>query len=239
MRLSETDRLTRVALVGAAWFGSLILGLSLELPTKALSDLGSRDFRAREIAQSELLAWSRKRPALAMAELFRKSREAEDPEVRQRCLDVLRELVIDEYSREGEGFIGIAMKDEIANVPGDPKARRGIRVTEVRLDTPARQAGIQLNDLIVELDGKVWHDEDASLPFREKIRAMKPNTKVDLKILRDGGLVDCKVTLARRPVQADMPFFNFNGRNFDPEATERAAKEAYFRRWLSQRKLQK
>ncbi len=239
MRLSKTDTLTRIALFGAGLIGSSILGLSLELPTKTLADLCSRDFRAREVAQSELLAWSRKQPELAMAELFRKSREAEDPEVRQRCLDVLRELVIDEYSREGEGFIGITMKDEIANVPGDPKPRRVIRVTEVRLDTPARQAGIQLNDLIVGLDGKVWHDEDALLPFREKIRAMKPNMKVDLKILRDGRLSDCKVTLARRPLQADMAFFNFNGRNFDLEASERTAKDAYFRRWLIQRKLQK
>lgn len=237
MRLSETDTLTRMALVGAVLLGSSILGFSLELPAKAFGGLGSAEFRERETAQSELLAWSRRQPEPAMTELFRQSQTAEDPEVRQRCLDILRELVIDEYSREGEGFIGIAMKDEIANVPGDPKPRRVIRVTEVRQDTPARQAGIQLNDLIVELDGQVWHGEDASLPFREKVRAMKPKTKVDLKILRDGGLVDCKVALARRPLLADRPFFN--GQNFDPEASERAAKDAYFRRWLSQRKLPK
>lgn len=237
MRLSETDRLTKMALVGAVLLGSSILGLSLELPAKAFDGLGSAEFREREAAQSKLLAWSRRQPELAMTELFRQSQAAEDPEVRQRCLNVLRDLVIDEYSREGEGFIGIVMKDEISDVPGDPKPCRVIRVTEVRMDTPARQAGIQLNDLIVGLNGQVWHAEDASLPFREKIRAMKPNTKVDLKILRDGGLVDCKVTLARRPVLADRPFFN--GQNFNPEASEQAAKEAYFRRWLSQRKLPK
>lgn len=237
MRLSETDTLTRMALVGAALFGLSILGFSLELPAKAFGGLGSAEFREREAAQSELLAWSRIQPEPAMTELLRQSQAAEDPEVRQRCLNILRELVIDEYSREGEGFIGIAMKDEIANVPGEPKPRRVIRVTEVRQDTPARQAGIQLNDLIVELNGQVWHDEDASLPFREKVRAMKPNTKVDLKILRDGGLIDCKVTLARRPLLADRLFFN--GQNFNPEASEQAAKDAYFRRWLSQRKLPK
>jgi hypothetical protein len=60
---------------------------------------------------------------------------------------------------------------------------------------------------------------------------------VDLKILREGGLVDCKVTLARRPLLADQPFFN--GQNFNPEASEQAAKDAYFRRWLSQRKPSK
>lgn len=233
---TKTDAVTGVSVVGLL-YGLVISGFSLELPSKAFFDLGSRDFRAREIAQSELLAWSRKQPEWAMTELLRLSREAEDPEIRQRCLDILRDLVMDEYSREGEGFIGIALKDEIANVPGDPKPRRVIRVTEVRMDTPAQQAGIQLNDLVVGLAGQVWHDEDASLLFREKIRAMKPNAKVDLRILRNGELVDCKVILGRRPLQVDMPFFN--GRDFDPQAVERAAKEAYFRRWMSQRKLQK
>lgn len=209
----------------------------MELPTKALIGIGSAEFRKREVAQSDLLAWSRKDPQAAMTELLKQSQVGEDPEVRLRCLNVLRELVMDDYSREGEGFIGIAMKDEISDVLGDPKSRKVIRVTEVRQDTPARKAGILVNDLIVGLNGEVWHDVDALLPFREKIRAMKPNTKVALKILRDGRVVDCKLILVRRPLLADMPFFN--GQSFDPEASERAGKDAYFHRWLTQRKLQK
>ena len=31
----------------------------------------------------------------------------------------------------------------------------------------------------------------------------------------------------------------FNGQNIDPDASERAAKEAYFQRWLSQKKSEK
>jgi C-terminal processing protease CtpA/Prc len=224
-------------LVGGVMLRSSVLGLSLELPTKTLVDLSSSEFHKREAAQSELLVWSRRQHEPAMEELFSQSQAAVDPEVRQRCLNVLRELVMDEYSKEGEGFIGIAMKDEISDVPNDPKARKVIRVTEVRQNTPARRAGILMNDLIVGFDGEVWYDKDALLPFREKIRAMKPNTKIVLKIIRDGKVLDCNVTLARRPLLADMPFFN--GQNFDPDADERAAKEAYFRRWLSQKKLQK
>jgi C-terminal processing protease CtpA/Prc len=224
-------------LVGGVMLRSSVLGLSLELPTKTLVDLSSSEFHKREAAQSELLVWNRRQHEPAMDELFNQSQAAVDPEVRQRCLNVLRELVMDEYSKEGEGFIGIAMKDEISDVPNDPKARKVIRVTEVRQNTPARRAGILMNDLIVGFDGEVWYDKDALLPFREKIRAMKPNTKIVLKIIRDGKVLDCNVTLARRPLLTDMPFFN--GQNFDPDADERAAKEAYFRRWLSQKKLQK
>ena len=158
---------------------------------------------------------------------------ADDPEVRERCLSVLRALVEDEYLKEGEGYIGIAMKDEISDVPGETKPREVIRVTLVQPDSPGALAGIHHNDLIVGLNGNVWHET----LFRANVRMMKPNTKVDLKILRDGELLDLQVTLARRPKSADVLFFN--GQTFDPEAMERAAKEAYFRGWLSLRKLPK
>lgn len=205
----------------------------VELPPEALSGLGSRLFREREAAQAELLGWGRAQPGPAMEELLRQSRMADDPEVRERCLSVLRALVEDEYLKEGEGYIGIAMKDEISDVPGEAKPQEVIRVTLVQPDSPGALAGIHHNDVIVGLNGNVWHEA----LFRANIRMMKPNTKVDLKILRDGALLDLQVTLARRPKSADVLFFN--GQTFDPEAMERAAKEAYFRGWLSLRKLPK
>ena len=49
---------------------------------------------------------------------------ADDPEVRERCLAILRDLVNDEYLKDGEGYIGIRMQDEMATaVPGDVKPR--------------------------------------------------------------------------------------------------------------------
>lgn len=213
--------------------GTLFSAEAIELPPEALSGLGSRQFPERESAQVELLGWARAQPGPAMDELLRQSRTADDPEVRERCLSVLRALVMDEYLKEGEGYIGIGLKDEISDVPGEPKPREVIRVTQVQPDSPGAHAGIKQNDLIVGINGKVWHE----ILFRENVRMMKPNMKVDLKILRDGGLLDLKVTLGRRPLAADVLFFN--GQISDPEAMERAAKEAYFRRWLSLRKLPK
>lgn len=208
-------------------------GIAVELPPTALSGLGSQQFREREAAQVGLLDWARVQPGPAMTELLRQSQSADDPEVRERCLGVLRDLVTDEYLKEGEGFIGIGLRDEIGEVPGEPKPRGVIRVIQVQADSPAEQAGIHPNDLIVGINGEVWHE---SL-LRENVRMMKPKMKVDLRILRDGGLVNLKVTLGRRPLSADSNVFP--GQTFDQDAVERAAKEAYFRRWLSQRKLQK
>jgi len=222
-----------VALLGfhcSAWSG--------QLPSAAFGALGSPEFRKREDAQSQLLDWGRMDPGSAMPEFLRQSRQAGDPEVRERCLLILRNLVTDEYLKEGEGYIGIAlsMRDEVLAVPGDPNPRNAIRVVEVRMDTPGQRAGLQLNDLIVGLEGEVWRGVDASPLFREKIKSMKPNSTAGLLVLRDQKVIELGVTLGRRPLMADVAW---NGQNVDPDAGERAAKEAYFRRWLAQRKLQK
>lgn len=223
--------------LGAAWFLSGCMAWSLDLPAETFSKLSSQEFHVRELAEAELLAWGRQRPESAMSELYRQTQMAADPEARERCLNILRELVTDEYLKNGEGYIGVGLIDDLANVPGEPAPRNAIRIIQVQPDSPGLHAGIRLNDLIVELDDEIWHENDASRPFREKIRTLKPNTRVNLKVLRNGELLDIKVHLGRRPLMADNLFFN--GQNFDPQASERAAKEAYFRQWLSQRKSKK
>ncbi len=216
------------------WF-SAMRSWGLDLPAGPLSGLQSDEFRVREAAQAELLAWARQEPEPAMDVLFGVSRSNEDPEVRERCLAVLRELVNDEYLRDGEGFIGIMMQEEKALVPGEAEPRSVLRVAQVVQDSAAQQAGVKLNDLIAGLDDKVWHDESALKPFMNHVRQLKPGNRVTLRILRDGQMIDLAVKLGRRPAGADhIPFLQ--QRQADLQAAERAAKEAYFRRWLERRK---
>lgn len=214
---------------------SVACGLhAAELPAVPFSNLKSEDFRTRETAQAELLAWARKQPEAATRELLRQSSIAEDPETRERCLAVLRDLVGDEYLKEGEGYIGIRMQDEVAVIPGSANPCAVIRVMQVVPDSAAQRAGLQINDLIASLNGQGWNGGVASVPFGAKIRQMKPNAEVRLKVLREGKLLDIDVKLGRRPLNADNPFLD--DRQLDLEAAERAAKEAYFRRWLEERK---
>ncbi len=213
------------------WLNLLIAG-SGDVPSDALLNLASPRFCEREIAQTELLEWARTQAGPAMNELLSYSQNADDPEVRERCLSVLRILVIEEYLKEGEGYIGIGLADEIAVIPGEATPRELIRVLQVQPNSPAERAGIRPNDLIVRINREMWHET----LFRENVRMMRPNTGVDLKLLRDGEILDLKVTLARRPLSADTLFFNAPTDNSG--ALERAAEEAYFRRWLSQRKTQ-
>ncbi len=205
-----------------------------ELPAQAFSRLKSEEFRKREEAQTELLEWGRRQPKMAMAELYQQSRVAQDPEVRERCLAILRELVNDEYLRDGEGFIGIRMENAEVAVPDDPEPRVGIRVVQVEPGSAAEHAGLLENDLIVGLDGNLWRDGSAAQPFSERIRGMKPKSKITLKILRNGALMELRVTLGRRPLHAGRLFPG--NRAASLEAAELAAKDAYFRRWLEERK---
>ena len=212
---------------------------AIELPAGPLANLTSEEFRQREQAQTDLLAWARQHPEPAMDALFHHSREATDPEARERSLAVLRELVNDEYLTDGkgEGYLGIRMQDEIANLPGDPKPRAVIRVIQVIPDSAAQHAGLLPNDLIAGLGDLVWHEGAVSRSFSEQIRQLKPKSKVVLKVSRNGQLMDLEVSLGRRPFDTDPMFLD--GQPADPEAAERKAKDAYFHSWLESKKAAK
>lgn len=167
-----------------------------------------------------------------MDELFRQSRDADEPEVRQRCLAVLKELVNDDYLKSGEGYVGILMQDELGRVPGDEKPRSVIRLGHVVPNSAGDQAGLKPDDLVVGMNEEVWRDGPASSPFKEQIRKLKPGTKVTLKVMRDGNLQDIVVKLGKRPSAAN----DFISPEIDLEAIEKTAKDDFFRQWINQRK---
>ena len=201
--------------------------VAVDLPQNTLAALKSEEFREREDAQVEILAWARKQGEPASDELFRLSQKSDDPEIRERCLGVLRDLVNDEYLSEGDGYIGILMRNELGMVPEDAKPRAIIRITEIVPNSAADIAKLKINDLIVGLGDQIWRDELASEPFGAAIR----------KLLRDGELLDIDVVLGRRPVMDVNPFLNQRAEVL--EAVENAAKEAYFQNWLQRKKSAK
>ena len=228
------------AIVVLAW---PLHAAAIEVPPAIMQGLQAEKFAAREQAQAELLAWARQRPADAPELLYQQSRVAADPEQRQRCLGVLRDLVADEYLRNGVGYVGFRMNPntEAVKVPGADQPRFAIRVLQVEPDTPGHKAGLLGGDLLLGVDDTTWHQEDTAAVVSDKIKAMKAGTRVTLKLFRDGKLVDMPLVLARRPAAADLLQFQFGfgGMQITPEtlaAAEHAAKAEYFRRWLAARK---
>ena len=68
-------------------------------------------------------------------------------------------------------------------------------VQSVNKDSPAERAGLQRNDIIVEMNGQTVIDRDK---FRLKIADTPAGSKVKLGVLRDGKKLSVEVTLTDR-----------------------------------------
>jgi len=87
------------------------------------------------------------------------------------------------------GFLGVSS--------GDPTSGRGGAVIQdVTAGTPAAKAGLQVGDLVVELDGQVVTGRDDLIG---RIRDHQPGDQVTLKVVRDGKEQTVTATLADRP----------------------------------------
>jgi putative serine protease PepD len=87
------------------------------------------------------------------------------------------------------GYLGVSMSDPTTG-------RAGALVREVSPGSPADAAGLQVGDLIVEIDGAaVENYEDLA----RRIRAHAPGDRVALTIVRNGDETSVSATLSRRP----------------------------------------
>lgn len=104
---------------------------------------------------------------------------------------------IDELIRTGKvehGRIGIGITDvtpENAKFFGDSTAM-GAVVTQVEPDSPGAKAGLQIGDVITEINGKKVSD---SGELQVEVSQQKPGSKDELTVLRDGKTQTMPVTL--------------------------------------------
>jgi S1-C subfamily serine protease len=124
-----------------------------------------------------------------------------------RVKQVIKEIL--EHGSVGQAWLGISYADI-----SDPQIRRFLqeRLPEVRfpangmfidgvmVNSPARSAGIQPGDVLIELNGRPLRSIEQ---MQNYMRTAKPGQKVTLRIWRDGRTFDLTVTLGVRP--EDMP----------------------------------
>lgn len=68
---------------------------------------------------------------------------------------------------------------------------KGVKISGASKDSPAAQAGVKENDVIVEFDGvKIENIYD----YVYTLQAVKPNVETSLKVLRGNSVVDLKIT---------------------------------------------
>lgn len=242
------SKMQPISMLLARWTGAALLAVFLGLPCRAepapeppgaaVSALASESYAERETAQKELLDWGRTRREAALPIFLKLAESADDPEVRERCMSILRELVGDDYRSTFEGFIGISLSEMAVRVPGEKLPRQGVNVSMVFPGTPGERDGLLVNDVIIAVNGKSWERNQLLLPlFQEKIRNFKPGTRVELRVLRAGKTIEVPVVLGGMVPYRDR--VQMGTLMLDPAAIERAGVEAYFRNWLAKRRASK
>jgi serine protease Do len=100
----------------------------------------------------------------------------------------------------GKAFLGVQPVDITNNVRtqlGGYRDQGGVAIGNVVSGTPADQAGIEPGDVIQAINGKAV---DSAQAFVSTISAMKPGTKVTLRVWSQGVKKNVEVTLAEQPV---------------------------------------
>ena len=118
----------------------------------------------------------------------------------------LARSVSDQLMESGKvvrGYLGVLIEDVTPDHADslDLKDRKGALITEVNEDTPAAKAGLEHYDVIVELNDDTI---ESANDLMSKVAAMRPETKVRLKVMRDGRLKKVTVTLGTRPTSGEL-----------------------------------
>ena len=99
------------------------------------------------------------------------------------------------------GFLGVNIQDltaETAASLGIDKDTKGVVIPDVTADSAADKAGMKPYDVVVEFNGQAVEKAKA---LQNKVAMLKPGTKVEVVVLRDGKRKTLTVELGERPKQ--------------------------------------
>ena len=128
------------------------------------------------------------------------------------ALDVMDQLI--NKGRVTRGWLGIGFQEidsDIAEKFG-LKEKRGALI--ISTGGPAKKAGLEQGDLIIEFSGKSIKD---GAHLRDLVGAAKPDETVEIKVIRDGEEKEFKVKLAER---TDESIAELGGAEITPEEEE-------------------
>ncbi len=96
------------------------------------------------------------------------------------------------------GFLGVTLSDVDEDMAEyfELKGVKGVILPEVVPDSAAEKAGIKRGDIIVEFDGTAVESADS---LRKRVAMLKPGTKVEIVVLRDGKRKTVTAVLDERP----------------------------------------
>jgi serine protease Do len=113
----------------------------------------------------------------------------------------IAKALVPQLEKEGtvsRGYLGVGIQDlnaDLAKALGAP-VNEGVVVTEVREGSPAKKAGLQVDDVITAVDGKKLTSAGA---LTRAVALSRPGTTVTLQVYRGQKPIEVKVQLAQRP----------------------------------------
>lgn len=136
--------------------------------------------------------------------------------------------------REGgavlRGYLGIWLEEltpEIAASIGLEEDTKGIIVMDVVKDSAAEKAGLKGYDVVVEFEGQPVEKKNE---LQNRVAMLKPGTKVEIVVLRDGKRKTFTIELGKRPseyeIAGELPKdtreeLGFTVQNLTPELAQR------------------
>jgi len=103
-----------------------------------------------------------------------------------------------EKGKVTRGWLGVVIQDvneDLAKSFGLENAK-GALVSEVSDNSPAKDAGIQQGDVIIEVEGKTITDVSN---LRNMVAMIQPGTKIPVVVIRDGKKKELQVTIGEQP----------------------------------------
>jgi serine protease Do len=107
------------------------------------------------------------------------------------------ESIIDE-GRVVRGWLGVTIRpvdEEVAEEVGYPSTE-GVFISEVTPEGPSDEAGLRVQDIVVELNGRRMTEPN---DLRNRIAAIRPGNDVKLRVFREGRERTITVRLGERP----------------------------------------
>ncbi|SGA10916.1 serine protease HtrA [Chlamydia abortus] len=114
---------------------------------------------------------------------------------------LMAKKIIDQLISDGQvirGFLGVTLQPIDAELAACYKLDKvyGALITDVVKGSPADKAGLKQEDVIIAYNGR---EVESLSAFRNAISLMNPNTRVLLKVVREGQVVEIPVIVSQAP----------------------------------------
>jgi len=126
---------------------------------------------------------------------------------------VMEDLISD--GKVTRGWLGVSIQDVDEGMAKALKLRdrNGAIISQVMKDSPAEDAGVKEQDVIIEVDGEKVND---SSNLKNLISSGRPNDKTKLTVIRDGREKNLTVTLGLRPGEKELvESYGYGEKRFD------------------------